>query len=466
LTPPDLWHLSLENLWRTKLRTVLTMLGVVIGIGALVSMSSFGAGMQENVTREFRENDLFTSLQVLPVSVNLDEMMTGGLGQPEHAKVLTDSALEAIRAIPSVEIAFPELAFPVTVRLMGKEARTRLQGVPATMGQYKPFSELSYGRFFDTDSDSAVVISPLVLDDLGLSIEGHEPIDNPGEGEQYVEIPVDSLLGQGIEIVTSTLDVQSAARSFMRTSSPPTSIPLREEVVGLKVVGVLGRPSGFGSSRFRAGVFAPIRTAQSIPRLGFTSIRELLDRQGDEQGYQSIYVRTSGVDEVGSVRAAVEDMGYGVLAIADQIEEIRQNFLIMDALLGAVGTIALVVAALGITNTMVTSILERTREIGVMKAIGGSERDIRWIFFSEAATIGFLGGVFGLVLGWGVTRVANAVANHYLRPQGVPEVELFSLPAWLLVGAVAFAVIVSLLAGLYPASRAARVDPVAALRHD
>ncbi len=115
---------------------------------------------------------------------------------------------------------------------------------------------------------------------------------------------------------------------------------------------------------------------------------------------------------------------------------------------------------------MVTSILERTREIGVMKAVGGSETDIRWIFFSEAATIGLVGGAFGLALGWTVTRIANTVANHYLRPQGVPEVDLFYMPIWLIAGALVFSVGVSLLAGFYPASRAARVDPVQALRHD
>jgi putative ABC transport system permease protein len=172
------------------------------------------------------------------------------------------------------------------------------------------------------------------------------------------------------------------------------------------------------------------------------------------------------MDDITPVREAVEEMGFGVLAVIDQLEEIKQTFLIMDALLGAVGTIALIVAALGIINTMVTSILERTREIGVMKAVGGSETDIRWIFFSEAATIGVIGGAFGLALGWAVTRIANAVANHYLRPQGVPEVDLFYMPVWLIAGALVFSVCVSLLAGLYPASRAARVDPVQALRHD
>jgi len=252
----------------------------------------------------------------------------------------------------------------------------------------------------------------------------------------------------------------------MRSFTPPSSLPLKEEVVRLRVVGVRGRLSGFGAARFRGGIIVPIETGAAMPRLGFSDVWDLLDSSEGDQGYGSVYVRTRSMDDITPVREAVEDMGFGVLAVVDELEEIRQTFLIMDALLGAVGTIALIVAALGIINTMVTSILERTREIGVMKAVGGSETDIRWIFFSEAATIGLVGGAFGLALGWTVTRIANAVANHYLRPQGVPEVDLFYMPVWLIAGALVFSVGVSLLAGLYPASRAARVDPVQALRHD
>jgi len=169
------------------------------------------------------------------------------------------------------------------------------------------------------------------------------------------------------------------------------------------------------------------------------------------------------LDDVG---AAIEDLGFGVVTVVDQLEEFKRGFLIMDALLGAVGTIALFVASLGIVNTMVTSILERTREIGVMKAIGGSEGDIKGIFFVEAGTIGVTGGLLGLALGWVVTRIANAVANHFMRPEGVPPTDLFHMPVWLILGALGFSILVSLLAGLYPAIRAARVDPVTALRHD
>jgi putative ABC transport system permease protein len=115
---------------------------------------------------------------------------------------------------------------------------------------------------------------------------------------------------------------------------------------------------------------------------------------------------------------------------------------------------------------MVMSILERTREIGVMKAIGGSESDIRLIFVVEAGTIGLIGAVLGIILGWVVTRIANFIANSYLLPEETAFINFFHFSAWLILGAIAFSVTVSLAAGLYPAVRAAGVDPVKALRHD
>jgi putative ABC transport system permease protein len=138
----------------------------------------------------------------------------------------------------------------------------------------------------------------------------------------------------------------------------------------------------------------------------------------------------------------------------------------MDSLLGAIGTIALIIAALGIINTMLMSILERTREIGVMKAVGGSENEIKFIFFVEAACIGLVGAVFGLMLGWLVTRIANQVMNTMVLPDDQRPIDLFYFPVWLILGAIGFSVFLSLAAGLYPAIRAARIDPVRALRHD
>jgi putative ABC transport system permease protein len=134
--------------------------------------------------------------------------------------------------------------------------------------------------------------------------------------------------------------------------------------------------------------------------------------------------------------------------------------------LAALGMIALFVAGLGIINTMTMSILERTAEIGLMKAVGASDGQIRAVFMIEASVIGFLGGLSGLVLGWLASIVVNRIVNIFLARQNIPFVHYFHYPLWLCLGAVAFAVAVSLLAGLYPARRATRIDPVKALRHE
>jgi putative ABC transport system permease protein len=159
-------------------------------------------------------------------------------------------------------------------------------------------------------------------------------------------------------------------------------------------------------------------------------------------------------------------MGYTTFALADQFEQVTKGFYFMDMVLAAVGMIAIVVAALGIVNTMVMSILERYREIGVMKAVGAGDGDVKRIFFFESAAIGLLGGAGGCVLGWAVSLVINRIVNFYTARQGLPFVDYFAFPVWIFAGALGFALLVSLVSGIYPARRAARVDPVVALRHD
>jgi putative ABC transport system permease protein len=132
----------------------------------------------------------------------------------------------------------------------------------------------------------------------------------------------------------------------------------------------------------------------------------------------------------------------------------------------AVAMIAIFVASLGIINTMVMSVLERDSEIGVMKAVGASDWDIKKVFFVESSVIGLLGGISGLLLGWTVSRVINLVLNYFLAKQGLPYIDYFDATLWLALGAIAFSICISLVAGIYPAVRASSVDPVAALRHD
>jgi putative ABC transport system permease protein len=138
----------------------------------------------------------------------------------------------------------------------------------------------------------------------------------------------------------------------------------------------------------------------------------------------------------------------------------------MNMFLFAVGMIAITVAALGIINTMVMSILERYKEIGIMKAVGASDGDVKKIFLFESGAIGFLGGVLGLLLGWMVSMLINQIINYFMVKQGAPYMDYFSFRWWVVSGAIVFSILISLAAGVYPTVRAARVDPVVALRHD
>ncbi len=466
----DVGRLALENLWRTRLRTVLTTLGVIIGIGALVSMVSFGSGIQHNVASEFRQLELFTLIQVLPGDIDMSDPVASGMQAMEEGVVtLDDETIRALEAIPGVKLVYPEVTFPARLALDDGASQTTVRALPAAISEFKPFSELPYGRFFESDDELSIVVSQRLLEDLGIRLtDVPEPAGRAREDTTviYRMLHSDEVLGRKLTLSTSVVDAAALMQSVARFEIPSGDLPVREEVTELTIVGILERSGGFTSLGLGGRAIVPPETAERIPRLAISSVWDLIGGGGEDSGYTSVSVRVGSMQDLDAAQEEIEALGLSTVTIADHLEDVRNAFVVMDALLGAVGTIALLVAGLGIANTMVTSILERTREIGVMKAIGGGEWDIRRIFFVEAAAIGLMGGILGLVLGWLVTRLANVIANAYIRPYGVEPTDLFHMPLWLILGAVAFAVVVSLLAGIYPAARAARVDPVTALRHD
>jgi ABC-type antimicrobial peptide transport system permease subunit len=189
--------------------------------------------------------------------------------------------------------------------------------------------------------------------------------------------------------------------------------------------------------------------------------------ESDYDGYDSAIVRVDDPVALTEVRKRLTELGFASFSIVDQLEQFRTVFLIIDSVLGLLGGISLLVASFGIANTMIMSILERTREIGIMKAIGAEDREIKLIFFFEAAVLGVCGGILGVLAAWAIDAVANRLAYRFiLKPHDVSFVDFFYLPPWLSIGAIVFALGVSILAALYPAARAARIDPVRALRHD
>jgi len=215
-----------------------------------------------------------------------------------------------------------------------------------------------------------------------------------------------------------------------------------------------------------ARMFIPLQTAQNLHVMLPSGLRGGELDFSNAPAYPSLSVRVKSPNSVESVQDAIRKMGFNTFSILDATRNLRRFFAVLDLFLGIFGSLALAVAALGIVNTLVMAILERRREIGIMKAIGASDGDVKKLFLAEAAVMGLLGGMLGVALGWVIGRLINAGTNFYLRRQNLPSENLWAVPWWLVGGAIAFAIVISMISGLYPAARAAKLDPVQALRYE
>ena len=442
---------SFSNLLKKKLRTFLTTFGVVIGIGALVSMFAFGKGMQKNVTGTFEELDLFNYISVYPRSEKARTAVKSpdpnSADEPgQQTRLLDDEFLSELAEIEGVEWAFPEIRFPALVRFGEKEEFTLVQALPAKICQ-AGYIKLRTGAFYSSDQQRSLIVSDSFLRRMNIK----KP---------------ETVIGQEMELSTLTVDFGLSNIANVISFLRGTGLPFSRQSYSFKIVGVTERMGMSGPVPIRSNVIIPSGISETMRKISLTSVSDFFQSPQRQQGYSAVGVKLSSPRYVETVTEQLEKSGFRTFAFVDQFEEIKKVFLFMDMFLFAIGMIAIFVSALGIINTMVMSILERYKEIGIMKAVGASDVDVRRIFFFESGVIGLLGGVFGLLLGWMVSIIINQVANHFTARQGVPQMDYFSFPWWLCLGAVVFSILVSLAAGVYPTLRAARVDPVVALRHD
>jgi len=446
------------NLWKKKLRTFLTTTGVVIGIGALVCMFAFGQGIQKNVTAQFNKVGLFNYVIVSgprndgrPRSVDPDD--PGGDGRMDEPAARADANepnaprldarfLEEARAIAGVETAFPELRFPAQIRLGDKEQSTLIQVLSADICRSGPLP-LRAGRCYDANEPNEMILSDAMVRRLGVK--------DPAQ-----------TLGQEVEVATLSLDLSLTSLLRMVFSRGEQRLPFARASYRFRIVGVAERMpfGGMGDA------YVQPEAAAGMRKLSLTSVWDLFQPDSALANYSSVTVKVKSPQDVAPVKKELESRGYRTFALMDQLDEMRIGFLIMDVFLIAVGMIGITVASLGIVNTMVMSILERYREIGIMKAVGATDGDVQRIFLFESGAIGLLGGLFGLILATVVSLVINEVINAFMARQNAPRMAYFDFPWWLCVGALLFSILISLLAGIYPTRRAARVDPVVALRHD
>jgi ABC-type lipoprotein release transport system permease subunit len=492
----DLLQLAMRNLREAKLRATLTSMGVIVGVAVIVTMVSFGLGLQRNMLSRFRALDLFNEIRVFGKSVfsmaltNVDARLRrdenpsdrrGPAFRPDKTptRILDDAAVAEIQKIPGVSYVEPDIGFTAYVRCNGKVFPQSVSGasVPNASSRFRTFAA---GQMISRPDANEAVVSDVFAQTCGYS----KAADAVGQPLEFLTTRTDRAEDKSKKKNESGND--ETGLSFFglpleenKESAPPNTIAART----FRIAGVLGQEKREGSAQggpvglsFNAQIYIPLPAAHDWTRNHRNPMGEValaLARQSgqlgesDSEGYTSAVVRVNDPVALTDVRKRLTDLGFGSFSIVDQLDQIRTVFLIIDSVLGLLGGISLLVASFGIANTMIMSILERTREIGIMKAIGAEDREIKLIFFFEAAVIGLFGGVIGSLAAWGIDGLANRLAYRFiLKPQGASFVDFFSLPPYLWLGAILFALLVSILAALYPAARAARIDPVRALRHD
>jgi putative ABC transport system permease protein len=450
----DLLRFAFQNLLRAKLRNTLTIIGVGVGTAALVSMLSYGSGLQKTFTDEFSDLELFNTVRISPTSnefaslVNFSNRIFKGEKKKEtNLVVLTPEVLKRVKLLAADvapgSIVYPEIIFPCRLSLDTLDTPVLAEALPATMRNITGYNQIRYGSFFESDSSKEVVVSEILLNRLGVK--------NPQDA-----------LGKTITLTTVALDfkkIMAMASGF----GVGGGLPIAERKYQFRIGGIMDKEIQKLSSGLR--LIMPIATAEGLERLNFISTIDLLRRTEQREGYQAIVVRVRNPNEAEVVKDALQKIKLNATSFADEFEEFKRLFILFDMALAVVGTIALVVATLGITNTMIMSIMERYREIGIMKAVGANDSDVRRIILVESAVIGFFGGMLGLLLGKLGTMGVNALANYYVQKQAGTELAFFYFPSWLVISAIVFSILISMLAGLYPANRAARIEPVEALKY-
>lgn len=443
----DLSDLAFRNLREAVLRNSLTTLGVAVGVASLVAMLSLGVGLQQLATSRLAKSGLFDSIFVTPKT----NLRGPGGGPPAtrtpdaKARLLDAAARAEISKMPNVVEVYPPIRFFTEVRYDGKPYATMVAGMPESSKASGAFDGMQ-GHFFSSpNADEAI-----------LQVEFAKEL-NP---------QTSSLIGK--DLILRYAERQSlATQGGDAAGSGGFSVVPKERhfhIIGVVETEPASGFGGFGSGR----LLIPLPIAETLRAAQVNDLRDILrgDSSSDKPTYSSLTVRVKSPSLVEATEAKLKDLGFSAFSLLDASKSLRIFFSVFDLLLGIFGSLALAVATLGIINTLVMAILERRREIGVLKALGAADRDVKQLFFVEAGVMGLFGGVLGVLLGWLIGRSLTLGTNIYLHRQNLPGVDISSVPWWLVLLSIAFAVGVSLAAGLYPASRAARLDPVQALRYE
>jgi putative ABC transport system permease protein len=428
----DLIALVVENLARRKGRVALTAVGVIIGTAAVVLLVSLGSGLQQNAASQLGGIGDLTKINVSPNFTEFDPVT----GQPIIDAPLNETAVEAFRGMAGVTAVIPQ------DYLQGWAQMTvdRLEGGGQLLGAgTTDLSELG----LRADQGTTELLPGTVVVGFQMPNNFWDPRARPSQEPP----PPPDLLNKQITF------------TMIKYSEDGTEI---RKTVRARVAGVLAE----ARDEADYSIYMPLKEVEAM-NVWFTGQR--LDR--NKMGYNTVIVRAADLDQVLDIADQITALGFQAWTPQSFVQGINGFYVVLQVVFGGVGAIALLVAAIGIANTVAMAILERTREIGLMKAVGATNRHVLSVFLGESAGIGFLGGLGGVAVGWGLGQVVNVFAIAYLAGQaaetgGPPPTVAVATPTWLPLFALIFATVIGLLSGLYPALRAATLSPIAALKYE
>lgn len=464
----DLFRMSSSNLFKRKIRTILTVLGVVIGTASIVVMISLGLGL-DKATMEQIES--FGGLTTIYVSEAYQDSSSGSSSNSSSSekKRLDDALIEQLKQLEHVESVTPILNTSVIMKQGIYEMNTQLQGMPLE-GLENLELEFAEGGLPEADAPLQMIYGGSLAENFYNAKTG-----------QYVywetnKLPDIDFMGQPMFVIFDTDAYWSAKSNSSATSkntegttgttgtgtSEPVKMPKKYIITS---AGVIQKPKS-GYNQYSWNVYCDIdklkeqleKVYKNKPVPG-----QPLKKNGKpykEWFYSSVNVSIESLDYMKEIQQTIKDMGYQANSNAEWIESTQEQSKTIQLVLGGIGAVSLFVAAIGITNTMMMSIYERTKEIGVIKVLGCSLGNIRTMFLMEAAYIGLIGGFVGIVFSYAVSGIINSITKN-MESYGMA---VSYIPPWLALLGLLFSVGVGMVSGFFPALRAMRLSPLAAIR--
>ncbi|MFW6117636.1 MAG: ABC transporter permease [Thermoproteota archaeon] len=431
----DVFSYAFSAIKLRKLRAGLTILGVVIGIAAIVALLSVSQGLQNSITDQL-QTGLATDTLIVSTGSGLEASPGGGIGGGDTGFTLLISDTEKIDSIENVSISIPVIRKTCYIRSGEKELRRYVVGV-----DFRKYKEI-YSKTFEAESGEI----PLSPDDQNLVV-GKRVADPGDNGTLFCS------LGDEVEVVW-----------INGTARPPEN-----KTYSGNISGVLREIGGFsftGPSDFN--VYIPISQAQDFFGTDEcdTIIVKLENKTDTENDYRMV------IDSVSEAIKGEFDNQVSVTSSAAVLDVVSNVFSTVEIFLGGIAAISLLVAGIGIMNIMIVSLMERTREIGILKALGMKSGTVLQIFLSESIIVGVLGGILGIASGWVLANVVSTIfSGRGFMPQnsqaatGEMRINPVLTPT-VCIGALAFGIVVSVIFGLYPAWKASKLKPVEALRQE